>query len=393
MQTQLPKTLRQLLSELDAQGVTKAQRYAAVRKYLNFKAREKNRPITGAFELTPLCNLDCRMCYVHLTGDQLRGRRLLTTAQWQDIMQQSIDAGMMYASLTGGECLTYPGFKTLYLFLQERGVEVNILTNGVLMDAEMAAFLTDHPPARVQITLYGASEDAYERVTGRRMFEVVWQNIRRLKNAGIPLSIAVTPNGFMQDGEDIIRLLHGEGLPFVINAGLLMPREDTGRGLADANLEAYVGMTRLQMALQGRRNEEDVPPESLPDPGGEAASGEAACGVSCGAGRSCFAVDWQGGLRPCNNFPCAAENVIDLGFAEAWRRVNRIATTFRCPAECQGCAWHAVCKHCVAEHAAGAPIGHANPAVCAWARRMTMEGLLSIDPQAPSIDQGRREKA
>ena len=110
-QNQLPPNLRTLLRQLDEQGITDHRRYAAVRKYLGFKAREKNTPISGSFELTPLCNLDCKMCYVHLNKAQMQGAKLLTVEQWQDIMQQAIDHGMMYARLTGGECLTYPGFK------------------------------------------------------------------------------------------------------------------------------------------------------------------------------------------------------------------------------------------------------------------------------------------
>ena len=311
----MPPTLRELLRQLDEQGVTDHRRYEAVRKFLGFKAREKNIPISGSFELTPLCNLDCKMCYVHLNREQMHGAQLLTTAQWQDIMQQAIDAGMMYARLTGGECLTYPGFKALYNFLHSKGIEVGILSNGLLMDADMVEFLRKNPPAAVQITLYGASEDAYERVTGKRAFRQVMENIRRLNEAEIPLSIAVTPNGFMEDGEDVIRLLHDEGLTFAINAGLIQPREETGRKLADASLDAYIDMLKLRQALKGQLTEPECDPESLPDPGSEHST--ATKGVRCGAGRSNFAVDWQGWMRPCNTFPCEPAEVLSLGFAEA----------------------------------------------------------------------------
>ena len=30
------------------------------------RTREADVPYSGSFELTPLCNLDCKMCYVHL---------------------------------------------------------------------------------------------------------------------------------------------------------------------------------------------------------------------------------------------------------------------------------------------------------------------------------------
>lgn len=371
-----PATLRALLRQLDEQGITDHRRYHAVRKFLNFKARAKNLPISGSFELTPLCNLDCKMCYVHLNKAQMQGASLLTVDQWRSIMQQAIDSGMIYARLTGGECLTYPGFRELYSFLHSKGVETAILTNGLLMDADMVQFLTEHPPAAVQITLYGASDDAYERVTGQRAFHRVLENIRRLNAAGIPLQIAVTPSSYMLDGEEIIRLLHQEGLVYAINAGLMPPREDTGRGLADAGLDAYVSMLKLQHALKGQSIEAECDPESLPDPGGTQTG--VTRGVRCGAGRSGFAVDWQGQMRPCNTFPAEPADVLALGFTEAWARTNHAALNYPLPTECEGCAYQVVCKHCVAEHAAQAPAGHASPGICAWGRRMVSEGLLKL---------------
>ena len=376
MESGLPSSLRELLRQLDAQGITDYRRYRQVRQYLGFKAREKNLPISGSFELTPLCNLDCKMCYVHLQQEQLRGAELLTAAQWLSIMQQAYGAGMLYANLTGGECLTYPGFRELYLFLRERGVEVSILSNGLLMDAEMAEFLKQNPPAAIQITLYGASEEAYERVTGRRAFGRVLENLRRLKEAELPLHVAVTPNAYMTDGIALVQLLHDEGLPFAVNAGLMQPRAETGRGRADADVGAYVDMLRLAQQLRGAALEPECDLDALPEGGGAQNAPER--GVRCGAGRSGFSVDWRGGMKPCNTFSCAGVDVLALGFDEAWRRTNATARNYPRPAECAGCYYESVCKHCVSEHAAGAAAGHASPAICAWGKRMVAEGLLKL---------------
>lgn len=376
MADERPQTLRALLAQLNEQGVSDYRRYQAVRKFLGFKARDKGVPISGSFELTPLCNLDCKMCYVHLNKEQMKGAQLLTVGQWKDIMQQAIDAGMMYASLTGGECLTYPGFKELYLFLRSRGVETAILSNGILMNEEMVEFLKANPPPVIQVTLYGASEEAYERVTGRREFARVMENIKRIREAEIPLRIAVTPNAYMKDGEEIIRLLHEEGFEYAINSGLMKPREDTERGLADAEVDLYASMMKLRMELNGREIEPECEPEGLPDAGGKRT--ESPRGVLCGAGRSVFSVDWRGGMKPCNTFPCGAQSVLDIGFAEAWKRTNELANNYPRPAECEGCAYQGKCKHCVAEHASGAEIGHASPAICAWTQRMVAEGLLKL---------------
>lgn len=317
------------------------------------------------------------MCYVHLNKAQMQGAQLLSVEQWKQIMQQAIDAGMMYSRLTGGECLTYAGFRELYLFLRDRGIETVILTNGLLLDEDMTAFLQKNPPAAIQVSLYGAGEDTYEQVTGKRVFSTVMENLRRIKEAGIPLTIAVTPSEYMKDAEQILQLLCEQNLPFNINAGIFSPRPETGRTLADANLDTYISILKCCSDLKGKKLVVEDDPESLPDPIGTPEA--SVFGVTCGAGRSGFAVDWRGNMRPCNNFPCAGENVLTLGFREAWRRINDIATHFPVPVECQGCAYKSVCKHCVAEHASGAPIGHANPAVCAMGKRMVIEGLSYLN--------------
>ena len=374
MENKLPASLAELLAQLDAQGVTDYRRYSEVRKYLSFKARDKGVPIDGSFELTPLCNLDCKMCYVHLNREQLRGAELLSTQTWRDLMRQAVDAGMMFAKLTGGECLTYPGFRELYLYLRDLGVETCILSNGVLMDAEMVDFLVENPPALIQITVYGASEEAYARVTGHRSFSRVMENLQRIRDAGLPLRAAITPNAFMEDGEQLVRLLHGMNVPFQINAGLVSPREETGRDLQDADSDTYVRVLKLARVLRGGAECVGCDEGELPEPGGSAE--QATKGVRCGAGRSGFSIAWNGLMRPCNTFPEVAADVLKLGFAEAWRRINAQVREFPQPLECEGCSYRAQCVSCVADHASGAPIGHANPARCVRTRRMIAEGLI-----------------
>lgn len=368
-------TLTELLSLLDRDGIQDHRRYEAVRKFLNFKARDKGIPISGSFELTPLCNLDCKMCYVHLNKQQMQGANLLSAEIWKDFMKQAIDAGMMYASLTGGECLTYPGFKDLYLFLQENGIETTILSNGILMDESMVDFFRESPPTLIQITLYGASEESYERVAGHRAFSKVLDNIKRLRDEEIPLRIAVTPNAFMDDGEDVVKLIYSLNLPCRINSGLFAPRTETGRKIEEAELSQYVKMLRQQMLLSGKDIPETCDDEMLPEVGG---NGEKANGVTCGAGRSGFSVSWDGQLRPCGTFPNVAENLLQTPFKTAWQSINRQVNQFPLPTGCVGCKYYHICKHCVAEHASGAPIGHTSSAVCDWTQRMVAEGIFKL---------------
>ena len=54
------------------------------------RTREADVPYSGSFELTPLCNLDCKMCYVHLQDPSVK-HQMLSGEQWISLIQQAID--------------------------------------------------------------------------------------------------------------------------------------------------------------------------------------------------------------------------------------------------------------------------------------------------------------
>ena len=148
--------------------------------YLEDKARVTATPINGQFELTPLCNLNCKMCYVHLQPEQL-SQKPLGVDQWKSLIDEAWEAGMFQVTLTGGECLTYPGFEELYLYLHSKGCQITVLTNGVLLDEKRISFFKEHPPAVIQVTLYGSDDDTYERVTGQRQAKAVIEHVKMAK--------------------------------------------------------------------------------------------------------------------------------------------------------------------------------------------------------------------
>lgn len=369
------QTLPELLQMLREAEAAETEKRAAVEEYLRIKAWRAGLPRYGKFELTPLCNLDCKMCYIHLQKEQMEGKELLPVEAWKQLMTQAAQAGMRVATLTGGECLTYPGFEELYLHLQELGVEVTVLTNGVLLDERRVRFFQAHPPRKVQISLYGSSEDAYEKVTGHRMFARVMHHLQLAREAELPVAVAVTPSAFMEDAEDILRLLTEMGQHYQINSGLFEPYEETGRQgqSLDAPMETYIRLYRLQDALKGRQFDPAEDEDCLPVPEREADGG---IGLLCGAGNNSFSVDAGGRMYACDMLRECSADLLHTPFPEAWQTIRQYAKAYPRPAECEGCRLRHVCHGCVAQHAMGAEKGHASPAVCRWGRAMLKAGLV-----------------
>ena len=136
-----------------------------IASYLSDKAIKNKIPLSGTFELSPICNMDCKMCYVKMTKSEVeKVGRLRTTDEWIKIAEDAREAGMLFLLITGGEPLLYKGFKELYLKLVKMGLIITINTNATLIDEEMADFFAKYPPSRLNITLYGGSNETYERL-------------------------------------------------------------------------------------------------------------------------------------------------------------------------------------------------------------------------------------
>lgn len=369
-------SLPEYLSYVRSKNVPENRLRSYIDIYVSSKARESRTPVFGKLELTPLCNLDCKMCYVHLSPCSGVKERMLPKEKWFELIDGACENGMIQTELSGGECLTYPDFEEIYLYLHSKGVEVSVYTNAVLLDEKRIAFFKKHPPRRVQITLYGSSEDEYEAVTGHRMFGRVMGNILAAKEAGLPVEIALTPNAFMLSGERLVETAAQTGLPYKINYALFEPRSSTGRagGRYDIALEAYVAMQKTSARYKGI-DITALDPNEMPDVGTD--TGRCEKGVRCGAGKCFFAVNWEGIMYPCTALEVTKAYPLRDGFKTAWEQVSGAIAEYPVPAECVSCEYREVCVPCPAVHMT-AEKGHANPDVCEKTKRCVKEGLLVL---------------
>ena len=366
------------LESLRKESDQKKYSFSKFADYMEAKARKQGIPIDGQFELSPLCNLNCGMCYVHLTPGQMGPRSLLTVEQWEDLFRQAYEQGMFQASLTGGECLLYPGFERLYLMLHSLGCQVNVLTNGVLLNEEKIAFFKEHPPAQLQITLYGDSEDTYERVTGQRVFHTVLHNLQRIREEGFPLLITITPNGAL--GESVfetVRLAKSITNNYFINTSLFDPPDEPWRQstVGEPDTAFYAKILRFSKELNGKTVQERAESE-LPLPGGPCKT----CGkpgLRCGGGRSGFVINWKGEMKICNRLSPKSYPLRD-GFAVAWKEINDAAENWPRAQECQDCAYEDICGICAADALKCVEPGKQPKALCERTRYLASRGVLPL---------------
>lgn len=337
------------------------------RQMLADHAREHRIPLQGAFELTPVCNLDCKMCYVHLPEAVAKGR-MLSGDEWIALMDEAISAGMIYALLTGGEALTHPDFWKIYRHLNQKGIRIQLKSNGVLLCGENLKRLREMPPDAIDISLYGCNGEAYKAVTGQDVFDRVTENIRAVQDAGIPIRIMVTPcRAMMPWVEETIRLANSFGVKVRVNGFLIPASNETERRLEDFGLsvEEYCQVKlKTQEILQTDvylMDEKPIgksrDPRKFPE-----------IGLSCAAGKSSFAVRWEGSLTPCLGFPetlCEHDSRI-ICFAEAWKQMNHEVETFAIPDACRTCQLNEKCFYCPTAHGIYAGKHQCNQEYCQY---------------------------
>ena len=319
-------------------------------------ARETDTPISGCFELTPLCNLDCKMCYVHLTDPRVKGR-MLSGNEWIALMGQAIDHGMVNAMLTGGEAMTHPDFYKIYMYLIGQGVSVRVKTNGILLDNDKIELFAEYPPYAIDVSLYGCDGESYKAVTGHDVFETVTANIRAAIAAGLHIRLMVVPSAYMLTWVDRIMEYSQtfDADEVRVNAMLMDANSDTGRRMED------FGLSLEENARIFRKSREMFPrePKNLTEEEaelmGEIPEDEPHIlerGLYCNAGRTTFAMNWDGTMEPCLDFPrdviCA--DVKNIGFDAAWREVNRGVKDYAVPEECRTCSHNTKCHYCPTQH-------------------------------------------
>lgn len=330
-----------------------------VTEYLHAKAARKRIPLNGTFELTPLCNMDCRMCYVRMSRQQQEAIGPLRTGEeWLALGEEAKKRGMLYLLLTGGEPFSRPDFREILSGLHAMGFVISINSNGTLINEAVVEWLKETPPTRINLTLYGASDETYARLCRNpKGFTQVTRAIHLLKEAGITvkLNCSLTPYN-AHDMEAIIAFAKEEQLILQATSYMFPPlRRDSSKiGQNDRFTpeEAAYYAAKIESLLNGREaylrrmqdmnlSLPDVPGEDCPDTAGEE--------MHCRAGKCSFWVTWDGRLLPCGMLPGEdAANVFDVGFDGAWKQASDFASHIRLPSKCAGCGLKKQCKACAA---------------------------------------------
>ena len=327
-------------------------------EYLIRKADQERIPMSGTFELLPACNMRCKMCYIQQDyASVLKHGGLKSVDFWYDKFKEAADEGLLYPLITGGEPLLYPGFFELYERIQPLGFHLCLNTNATLLDREKVERLAKMPPRRINISLYGASEETYERLCGYRDgFNKVIEAFELLNEYNIQFRVhcTLTPDNY-DDYQGIIDICNKYHAPLQMTTYMFPPFRkekglinNEGRFTPEMAAEASMRYKRDHYASQTQlyKNSVYAYVKAFETPQIYSLYNDNT--VACHAGKATFWVDWHGYVSGCGVHNIHKFNLEEVSFKEAWKQITAITDQTRLPEKCKTCNYRCVCMICPA---------------------------------------------
>ena len=319
------------------------------------QAKLTHTPANGSIELLPLCNMNCDMCYVRLSKEEMEAKgRLRTVDEWLEIGRQMKDARVLFLLLTGGEPFLYPEFRKLYLGLKEMGMILTINTNGTLIDEDLAEFLGAYKPRRVNITLYGTDEETYANLCHYPGgYEKTLRGIRLLRKYGVDVKVGGSLARANKDDLDKLLDFQNElNIPVRVDTYMMpatrerdLPYNRQSRLDPEEAAEARIHALKREMGPELFRQyvRQAIYQADHPEPVEEKPGH-----MACMAGQCSFTINWQGEMRPCVILSEPAVSVFEAGFQAAWEYLVEETNKILLNAKCTACHLRHLCRTCAA---------------------------------------------
>ncbi len=288
-------------------------------------------PIISTIEVTQDCNFSCTHCYnfdrtkinkVPNRSDAMSPARILS------LIDELNQAGTLFLNLSGGEALATPHIFEYIKKASSLNMEVRLKTNASLLDQSIIEKLIQAGLKGMDISLYGASEEAYQKLTGTQgSFAKVLGNISSLKKTKLDthISIILNRDNFIEL-ESMIEICNEHQFLYQVSTEIT-ERYDNSTGSRDLEI------TDEQFKVLAQKENFET---------------NGVGNFQCSCARSVCGINFAGDLYPCIGAPIFAGNVKDRNFNDLWKNsdvLNGIRdlkpTDFK---ECISCNYQESCN-------------------------------------------------
>jgi MoaA/NifB/PqqE/SkfB family radical SAM enzyme len=338
---------------------------------LREKGAQQRVPVHAMIELTYGCNLRCVHCYnpTHQAKDEL------ATAQIKALIDQLASAGCLELLFTGGEIFMRRDLFEIMAYAKGKGFSITLLTNATLITPERADRIQALRPHRVEISIYGATQEAYERVTRiSGSFQAFLTGVQLLRERAVPLLVKMPVMTLNQ--HEVLQakaLVEGWGVKFMYCTEIF-PRVDGSLEPLQYRLapgevvhldETIVGSRRWRAEGGGEQGECCQAGEGL---------------FTCMCGKNSLAVTPYGRMNLCVSLPTPQYDFQSGTVSEGWRTLVEFVDGANAkPGEAYECPTCPVQGHCRQ--------GPMN----AWLETQALEPCLPYFKELATLEKGAAE--
>ena len=309
------------------------------------KAIAQRVPLAGSMDLTYRCNLRCVHCYVSSSPDRSPAAGdEMDTGQVCRIIDECVAAGCLSFMLTGGEPMLRKDFPEIYRYAKYNGLYVTVFTNATLMDDGILDLFETLPPRGVEISLYGATEGTYEKITGQAgSFGRCIEGIEKLLARSVPVrlkTILMTHNA--DEFEKIEEMARQYDVEFRFDACIFNCLDGSDDPLS-LRVSAEEAVEKDFSDKERAREWFEYFTEEMGDMSSDKLYG-------CGAGVTGFHINPYGQLQPCLMMPWMSYDLLTGKFSEGWQKMVDLVAGEKAPlgSPCRDCNRKNLCGYCPA---------------------------------------------
>ncbi len=305
-------------------------------------------PILSEVALTWRCNLRCRFCYAASRGvsDPCAGEELDTAGAVRVLDAILSDAQVPSVSFTGGEPLVREDLEDLVHEAHERGLRVNLITNGTLVDGRKAKALRRSGLASAQVSIESPDPAIHDEIVGRAGAHAASiRGVRALHDAQVTVHVHTTIcRANLPSVTRLPSFCRSLGLAR-FSANLVIP---TGRGASPDLAVSYREVAAVLPRILAAARDEGVEfmwysptPTCLFNPLAHGLGNK-----GCAACEGLLSIDPSGNVLPCSSWREPLGNILEDGFHSVWYspRAHHIRAKREAPPACEGCDDFALCQ-------------------------------------------------
>ena len=323
------------------------------------RMEEKRVPFSFDLEITARCNNDCRHCYINLpAGDTMAKGKELSFEEIKEIADEAVSMNALWCLITGGEPFLRDDFCDIYLYLKRKGLLISLFTNATLITEEHIRFFKKYPPRDIEVSVYGVTEETYERVTRKPgSFDAFQRGLNLLLGSGVKVRLkAMAIRSNVHEMPEIARFCRNRTKDYFRFDPFLHLRFD-GDPVRNQEIMSERLSPEEIVSLEKTDMERFKAIEKMCDKLSAPEFGHHTCNhlFHCGAGNGSFTVSYDGHLRLCSPLwhPACVYDLKKGSLTDAWHhfipRVRNIRSDRKSFLEqCRVCPLVNFCMWCPA---------------------------------------------